>query len=295
MTATPPWPTTSVDDILTALEPEQTGPGRFRARNVHSGIDRTLGSQLLGLTVAVAERSRPGMTVQSLHAAFPRGGDASRPIDVSVETVQAGRSLATLQVSYRQDEREHCRAMVMLTRDEPDFLRHSAGLPDDLPGPDACEPFDCGLVPWETRTEGGEDAWRGIAGRPASIDVWTRRKEVSGDRALSRQLLAHAVEAFVVPVGTLSYPSEELLRRGGCGLSVVLSQTITFHGPFTLDGWVLLRAESVHAGRGRLHGRIQVFADGRLAASVSADGLLRAAAPPGALPGGVPVSNLRHR
>jgi acyl-CoA thioesterase-2 len=285
VTATPPWPTTSIDDILTALEPEQTGPGRFRARNVRAGIDRTLGSQLLGLTVAVAERSQPGMTVQSLHAAFPRGGDASRPIDVRVETVQAGRSLATVQVSYRQDEREHCRALVMLTRDEPDFLRHSARPPDELPGPDACEPFDCGLVPWETRTDGGQDAWRGAAGRPAAIDVWTRCKEVSGDGALSRQLLAHAVEAFVVPVGTLSHPPRELLRRGGCGLSVVLSQTITFHEPFTLDGWLLLRAESVHAGRGRLHGRIQVFSDGGLVASVSADGLLRAAAPPQSLAG----------
>uniref|UniRef100_A0AAU1M2F2 Thioesterase family protein n=1 Tax=Streptomyces sp. NBC_00148 TaxID=2903626 RepID=A0AAU1M2F2_9ACTN len=279
MTAVPPWPTTGFDDIRSALEAERTGPDRYRARNVESGIDRTLGSQLLALTVVLAERTHPESTVQSMHAVFHRSGDAARDIEATVESVRYGRTLSTVQVSYAQEEREHCRALVMLTRAEPDFLRHSAEAPAELPGPDACEPFDCGLMPWETRVAGGDAAWSGAAGRPAAVDVWARCKDAADDPALSRALLAFALEGLVVPVGTRPYPAAELERRGGAGQAVVLSQTITFHEPFVLDDWVLMRADNSHAGRGRLHTRIQVFSAGRLVASSSGDGLLRAARP----------------
>lgn len=279
VTAVPPWPATGFDDIRSALDADRTGPGRYRARNVKSDIDRTLGSQLLALTVVLAERSHPESTVQSMHAVFPRGGDAARDIEATVETVQSGRMLTTVAVTYAQQEREHCRALVMLTRAEPDFLRHSTEAPAGLPGPDACDPFACGLMPWETRVAGGDAAWAGAAGRPAAVDVWARCKDVAGDPALSRALLAFALEGLVVPVGTRPYPTAELERRGGAGQAVVLAQTITFHEPFVLDDWILIRADNSHAGRGRLHTRMQVFSAGGLVASSSGDGLMRAARP----------------
>ncbi|MYQ32223.1 thioesterase family protein [Streptomyces sp. SID4956] len=278
MTRTPYWPRIALDDMLDALRTQETGPGRLVARGLRTDHPSVLGSQLLGLTVATAERTLPGMRVQSLHTVFPRGGRAGEPIDVAVETVQSGRFLATLEVSFRQRGREHCRAVVMLTRDEPDFVRHGVVAHDDLPGPDACEAFDCPLVPWETRVEGGIGAWDRDASGPAAIDLWMRCKDLAnGDRGLSRSLLAHAVEAFVIPVGVRPYPQAELVRRGGSGLSVVLAQTVTFHEPFDLAEWLLLRVENVYAGRGRMHSRFQAFADGRLVASAGGDGLLRAA------------------
>ncbi|MDI2129860.1 acyl-CoA thioesterase [Yinghuangia seranimata] len=253
---------------------------RFRARNVLSPNRFTLGSQLLGQAVAAAERAFPGMAVQSMHAVFPRAGDVEAPIDISVETVHSGRALATAQVSFRQSGGEHARALVMLSRDEPDFLRHGATLPDDVAGPDACEPFDCPLVPWETRTEGGDAAWDSTVARPGPVDVWLRAKDAPGDPGASRALLAHASEAFVIPVALRGYPAAALERRGGRGVSVVLAQTVTFHEPFSLRDWILLRAESSYAGRGRMHGRFQAYGpDGRLVASITAEALMRPAHP----------------
>ncbi|MFJ6852364.1 hypothetical protein ACIQM3_17840 [Streptomyces sp. NPDC091271] len=123
----------------------------------------------------------------------------------------------------------------MLTRAEPDFLPHSAEVPAGLPGPGACEPFNYGLMPWETKVAGGDAAWSGAAGRPAAVDVWARCKDAAGDPALSRALLAFALEGLIVPVGTRPYPAVEPERRGGAGQAVVLSQTITFHEPFVMN------------------------------------------------------------
>lgn len=274
------WPAVALDDLLDAYATVTEGePGRFVVRNVRSTSPRTLGAQLLGQAVALAERTFPGMAVQSLHTVFHRGGDTGRPMDVRVETVQSGRVLATAQVTYSQQGREHCRMLLMLSRDEPDFLRHGTALPEELVGPDACEEFSCALVPWETRTEGGEAAWDQQSDRPGAVDVWMRCKDVPDGPSASRALLAHAFEGFVVPVAGRPYSAAELDRRGGCGVGVVLSQTMTFHEGFSLRDWVLLRAESVYAGHGRMHGRLQAYADGRLVASSSADALMRAAQP----------------
>lgn len=281
MTMTPYWPRVGLDDVLDTLRRDETEQaGRFVVRGLRSDHPSVLGSQLLGLAVSAAEHTLPGMRVQSLHTVFPRGGHAGEPIEVAVETVQSGRTLATAEVTFRQKGREHCRAVAMLTRDEPDFLRHGATPPDHVPGPDACEPFDCPLVPWETRVEGGITAWDREVSGPAAIDVWMRCKEIAGSGlGLSRSLLAHAMEAFVIPVAVRPYPLAELARRGGSGLSVVLAQTVTFHEPFDLAEWLLLRAENVYTGRGRMHSRLQAFADGGLVASAGGDGLLRAAGP----------------
>ncbi|WP_377267439.1 acyl-CoA thioesterase [Peterkaempfera sp. SMS 1(5)a] len=274
------WPAVDLDDLLdTRAAVTEATPGRFLVRNVRSTSPRTLGAQLIGQTVALAERSFPGMAVQSLHTVFHRGGDSGQPMEAQVETVQSGRVLATAQVTYHQQGREHCRALLMLSREEPDFLRHGTTLPDGVLGPDACEEFDCGLVPWETRTEGGSAAWDQEQARPATVDIWMRCKELPYDPSASRSLLAHACEGFVVPVATRPYPQAELDWRGGRGVTVLLSQTVTFHERFSLRDWVLLRSESVYAGHGRMHGRLQAYANGRLVASVSADALMRAASP----------------
>ena len=68
--------------------------------------------------------------------------------------------------------------------------------------------------------------------------------------------------------------------------TTVLTQTLAFHEPFTADEWLLLDQRSTYAGRGRSHGRAEVFdATGRLVASFTQDNMIRAmpstpAAPP---------------
>jgi acyl-CoA thioesterase-2 len=277
------WPGIDLADLMDCLDVAESAPGRFRARNIVSRIPTTLGSQVLAQTVTVAERTVPGMAVQSVQAVFPRGGVAAEPVTIDVEVVQSGRALATVAVTFRQDVareegREHSRSLVMLSRDEPDFLRHQRSLPEDVPGPDACDELPVAMLPWEVRTYGGADALApGLSG-PPRLDVWMRCTKVPDTPAVSRALLAYGTEGFLGPVALRPYPATEIAARGGKGTSVMLAQNVTFHEPFSMHEWLLLRCESVYAGRSRMHGRILVYGqDGRLVASVSADGLMRVA------------------
>lgn len=267
-------------DLLDVLELEEVATGRFLARNVTSTLPTTLGSQTLAQAVVAAERSVPHMAVQSLHGVFPRGGYADRAVDVEVEVVQSGRSLATAQVTFRQDGREHARVLTMLSVDEPDFLAHHAALPADVPGPEDCADLPCALLPWEVRTFGGADALALDLAGPPSLDVWMRCDKAPDLPMLSRALLAHGSEGFLGPVTLRPYPQAEIARRGGRGRSAMLAQTVTFHRPFSVHDWLLLRCESPFAGAGRMYSRIQMFTRaGELVASADAQGLMRAEGP----------------
>lgn len=272
------WPGIDLADLMDALDVAETAPGRFRARNIVSRIPTTLGSQVLAQTVAVAERTVPGFAVQSVQGVFPRGGIAAEPVSIDVEVVQSGRALATVSVGFRQEGREHARALVMLTRDEPDFLRHHRALPQGIPGPEECAELPVAMLPWDVRTYGGAEALApGLAGPPA-LDVWMRCTKVPDEASLSRSLLAYGTEGFLGPVALRPYTADAVAALGGKGTSVMLAQNVTFHEPFSIHEWLLMRCESVYAGRSRMHGRIHVYTeDGRLVASVSADGLMRVA------------------
>lgn len=272
------WPVVDLDDLLSVLDLGEVGPGRFRARNVTSTLPTTLGSQTLAQAVIAAERTVPEMAVQSLHGVFPRGGYADREVDVDVEVVQSGRALATVQVSFRQEGREHARILAMLSVDEPDFLSHTATLPDDVPGPEECADLPCALLPWEVRTVGGADAVALDLSASPSLDVWMRCAKAPDLPTIARALLAHGSEGFLGPVAMRPYPQSEIARRGGRGAAAMLTQTITFHRPFTLHDWLLLRCESPFAGSGRMYERIQIFTrTGELVASVDSQGLMRSA------------------
>ncbi|MFF0546445.1 acyl-CoA thioesterase [Nocardia thailandica] len=271
------WPVVDLADLLDALDLDEAGPGRFRARNVTSTLPTTLGSQTLAQAVIAAERTVPHMAVQSLHGVFPRGGYAERGVEVDVEVVQSGRALATAQVSFRQDGREHARVLAMLSVEEPDFLDHHAAPPADVPGPGDCAELPCALLPWEVRTPGGAAALAPDLAGPPSLDVWMRCDKAPDAPVYSRALLAHGSEGFLGPVALRPYPRAEIDARGGRGRSAMLAQTVTFHRPFSVHDWLLMRCESPFAGAGRMFGRIQIFTrTGELVASVDAQGLLRA-------------------
>ncbi|MVU78011.1 hypothetical protein GPX89_12225 [Nocardia sp. ET3-3] len=272
------WPVVDLADLLDVLDLTEVGSGRFRARNVTSTIATTLGSQTLAQAVVAAERTVPRMAVQSVHGVFPRGGDAAREVDVDVEVVQSGRALATVQVSFRQDDREHARVLTMLSAVEPDFLAHGTVPLDDVPGPEDCQELPCALLPWEVRTLGGADALALDLAAPPTLDIWMRCDKAPDQPGLARALLAHGSEGFLGPVALRPYPQDEITRRGGRGMSAMLAQTITFHRPFTLHDWLLLRCESPFAGNGRMFARIRIFTrTGEPVASVDAQGLMRSA------------------
>ncbi|MER7687250.1 acyl-CoA thioesterase domain-containing protein [Streptomyces sp. NPDC097610] len=268
----------TIDAFLDAIALKEVGTERFRAGNIDTGHFVVFGGQLLAQSIAAAQLTQEGKSVKTLHTVFARAGSPAKPMEIAVERLHTGRSLASCTVTISQGEQVCARSMVLLSADEPDLIRHDDRLTDARPLTAVSRrPQDNGG--WEVRVADGADIDDPLAVGPARLDVWTRFTDAPDDPATAQALLAYATDGFLI--GTAMRPH----RGVGQALAHktistgVLSHTITFHEPFSAADWLLLSHSSPYAGRGRSYGRADVFAqDGRLLASFVQDNMIRAMA-----------------
>ncbi len=263
--------------LRAVLDLEPVGEGRFRATSVDTGFGGVVfGGQLLAQTMVAGATVDPGKEVKSVHTVFARGASPDQPLDIEVESMHAGRALASATVTVRQGDRLCTRSLCLLSAVEPDLIRHAvdmppAGAPGDAPSRGGEGDF------WEVRVVGGVDIADPDAVGPAELLVWSRFPGSDETGVIGQALLAYATDGFLI--GTAMRPHR------GMGQSMshvsistsVLSHTLTFHEPVDAGAWHLLAHRSPYAGRGRSYGRADVFtADGRLVASFVQDDMIRA-------------------
>lgn len=266
----------TLDAFVAALSLEPAGPDRYRATNVDSGHGVVFGGQLLAQAVMAGLAGQEGKTVKTLHTVFARGASPEKPLEVTVERMHAGRSVASSTVTISQGDTLCTRSLVLLTADEPDLIRHA-----DAPRSDSTPEDVSGAV-------GGEGAWEiGVVGGvdisdpdlvgPPELDVWVRFAGAPDDPATDQALVAYSTDGFLI--GTAMRPhagvgqaqAHQTLSTG------VLSHTLTYHERCPASEWHLLQQRSPYAGRGRSYGVGEIFrADGQLAASFVQDAMIRA-------------------
>ncbi|GGM97892.1 acyl-CoA thioesterase [Streptomyces fuscichromogenes] len=266
----------TIEAFLDALDLKEVGTDRYTAGNIDTGHFVVFGGQLLAQSIAAARFAEQGKSVKTLHTVFARAGSPAEPMQISVERLHSGRSLASCTVTISQGEQVCTRSMVLLSADEPDFIRHGDRLTDAGP-PAAASRRREDNGEWEVRIVDGADIDDPLAVGPARLGVWTRFPNAPDDPATAQALLAYATDGFLI--GTAMRPhrgvGQSLAHRTIS--SGVLSHTITFHEPFSAADWLLLSHSSPYAGRGRSYGRADVFAeDGRLLASFVQDNMIRA-------------------
>lgn len=277
-----------LDSVLDALTLEPVGPNRYRGHNIQMGHAVVFGGQLMAQSIVAAQAGHEGKLVKTLHTVFARGGVNELPLDIEVDPVSNGRSIASTTVTISQEGRICTRSMVMLSADEPDVIRHATPSPDlalDPPAQsDGAAVAGSGPGEWEIRVVGDVDINDPDAVGPAELDVWTRFGGAPADAATGQALLGFATDGFLI--GTAMRPhkgvgqalAHKTLSTG------VLSHTITFHEPFPAGEWLLLRHYSPYAGHGRSYGRADVYGPGgQLVASYVQDNMIRAKAGSGPL------------
>jgi acyl-CoA thioesterase len=277
--------------LVEALQLEPTGDGRYLGTNVDVGHGVVFGGQLMAQALVAAHLAHPGeagdgttKTAETLHVVFARAARPDVPLDIVVDPMHAGRSLASSTVSISQDDRLCVRAVVLLSADEHDVMRHADAAPDGAAPPTH---GDGDGSSWEVVVVDDVDVSDPELVGPPDLDVWTRFSGAPDDPVIAQALLAFATDGFLI--GTAMRP------HAGIGQSQahvtlttgVLSHTLSFHEPAPVDGWLLLSHHSSYAGRGRTHGSAQVFDEGgALVASYVQDALVRSkgeGAPAGAL------------
>ena len=282
--------TTPHPEFPDAFALEELGPHRYRAGSIGDPEVRDVvyGGQLLAQMMLAAGRSLPGKEVKTIHTVFARGATLTKPIELDVEPMHDGRTMASATVSARQGDRLCARSLVLLHADEPDLIRHQVPMPE-APPPEQCpDASGRGLAApgSEVRIVGGVDTWDPDASvGPAELLVWLRLPGGPAELGpgLAPALLAYATDGFLI--GTAMRPhagygqhmAHQTVSTG------VVSHTLTLHEPVVAGRWMLLAHQSPYAGRGRSYGRADVFeASGALVASFVQDNLVRGTAPDGA-------------
>jgi len=265
----------SIDSLVRALTLESVGPDRYCGENAESGHAVVFGGQLLAQSIEAAMQGHDDKSVKTLHTVFARAASPERPVDITVEPVQAGRTFASSTVTISQGDRVCTRALVLLHADESDFIRHADLAPAAKP-PLEGDAVDGRPDGWQLQVVDGVDVSDPDAVGPPDLDVWTRFVGAPEDRTIDQALLAFATDGFLI--GTAMRPHAGV-GQAQAHVSVstgVISHTLTFHEPAAASEWMLMSHHSSYTGHGRCYGRADVFrADGVLAASFVQDGMIR--------------------
>jgi acyl-CoA thioesterase len=259
--------------VLRVLDLEPADGG-FVATNLDEGGGVVFGGQILAQTVVAAARTQPEKEVKSLHTIFARSARGDEGLQLDVEELHGGRAFGSVTVTVRQGDRICARSLVLLHAADPDLIRHQA----EAPKIEAAETLpERGQTPWwSIRYDPDVDISDPDAIGPATLDVWTRFPGAPDDPVTSQALLAYASDGFLIATAMRPHPGVGQSLAHRTISTTVLTQTISFHEPFSAADWLLLAHESPSAGRGRSYGRAHVFtADGRLVASYVQDNMVR--------------------
>lgn len=259
-------------------KPEHEGAEEEIRRNVVFG-GQILAQMIMAAHVDRSEDRTNTKEVKSIHAVFARAGDYTEPIAYEVERMHDGRTLGSDTVTFRQRDRVMSRGIILWSEDEPDLIRHTAHVSmPDVAGPDDPQnrpdgrvfPGALGLI------VDGIDTWSDDEPlRPPVQHVWTRFDHSFGP-VPDQAILSWATDGYLIGTAMLPHPGYNEGHAHRTISTGVIGHTLHFHDRFRADEWLLMSAESIWAGRGRTHGRCNIWAeDGRLVATYTQDNLVR--------------------
>ena len=265
----------TIEAFVDALTLEPVGDDRFRAHNLPSEHGVVFGGQLLAQSVMAGLAGQEGKTIKTIHTVFARGGRPDLPLEIVVDRMHSGRSVASSTVTISQDDQVVTRSLVLLNADEPDVIRHAdsprrGGSPDDV----AATARTMGA--WEIGIVGDVDLSDPELVGPPELDVWIRFSGAPDDPGIDQALVAYSTDGFLIGTAMRPHAGVGQAQAHRTLSTGVLSHTLTFHERCPASAWHLLEQRSSYAGHGRSYGRGDIFrADGQLAASFVQDAMIR--------------------
>ena len=282
---------TSLEEAVAALQLRSAGNDLFTAGSERGRFAQVFGGQLVAQALLAAAATAEGKQPQSLHATFVEAGDSARPLDVAVERVRDGRSMATRQISIRQGGRTVLAALASFRSggtgpelsDPPPQVPPPGELPllqdwiRELP-PEVQvrpEPWIEHPPPIEIRTAQPPSFLGGPAGR-GTRSHWMRLPAgVGDDPLLHAALLAYASDYFLLDMALRAHPERTtpLSMRG-----FSLDHALWLHRPVRFDRWHLhtQRLLALTGERGLVSGALH-DEDGHLVATAMQEVLVRPA------------------
>jgi acyl-CoA thioesterase-2 len=265
----------TLDGLLSSLALEPVGTDRYQAPNADTGHAVVFGGQLLAQSIVAGLAGNEGKRVKTIHTVFARGGSPDAPVEITVDRMHSGRAFASSTVSIHQGDRLCTRSLVLLSADEPDFIRHAEPAPEVAP-PEAAAPVEHGTDAWQIRIVGDVDINDPELVGPPELDAWVRFPGAPDDPATDQALLAFATDGFLIATAMRPHAGVGQSQAHVTLSTGVISHTLTFHEPCAAADWLLLSHRSTYAGHGRCYGKADVFtAGGAMVASFVQDAMIR--------------------
>lgn len=264
-------------DLLTLTEVGERRYRVFQPSEAAEGRDVVFSGQLLGQLIMASDRACDGTKdVRSIHTVFVRAGTYTKPIEVEVESMHAGRTWASDTVTATQDGRLLSRAIVLLNTVDDDLMRHDPDLPEGIVGFDDLESGrGQGFPGTEVRPVPGEPTVNGV---PVEM-AWLRFERQLSSPAANQAVLSWATCGNIIGLGMRPHRDTVRIQDSHRTLSTgVIAHTMHFTDRFDAADWLLMVTDAEKTGNGRVYGGGRVFtADGKLVATFQQDSMAKTA------------------
>jgi acyl-CoA thioesterase II len=262
-------------DLLELSEVAERHYEVFQPSESAEGRDVVFSGQLLGQMIMASDRAAGGAkNVRSIHTIFARAGTYTKPIELTVESMQAGRTWASDTVTATQDGRLLSRAIVLLNVVDDDLMRHDPALPAGVPGPEGLDSLPGQAFPGaELRPVPGEPTLDGV---PVEM-AWHRFERPLESPAANQAVLSWATCGNVIGLGMRPHRDSVSIGEAHRTLSTgVIGHTVHFTDLFDVSQWLLMVTEATKAGSGRIYGGGRVFTqEGSLVAAFHQDSMAK--------------------
>jgi acyl-CoA thioesterase-2 len=269
-----------MSDLPDLLQLTEIGEGRFHVTQPSEsaeGRDVVFSGQLLAQMIMASDHAAGGAKdARSVHAVFARAGTYTKPIELEVESLLAGRTWASDTVTARQAGKLLSRATILLNVVDEDLMRHEPQMPS-VPGPVQVEVASGQAFPGaELRPVPGQHEEGGV---PVEM-AWHRFERPLASEAANQAVLVWATCGNIIGLAMRPHRDRVRIEDAHAAVSTgVIAHTVHFVDRFDVSQWLLIRHEATKAATGRVYGEGRVFTeDGTLVAAFHQDSMARAPA-----------------
>ncbi len=268
----------TLGELIDLFDVELDNEGGVTADTGRAGEDDRQvveGTQVLAQAIVAVAKRLPGKSIRSVHAVFSRAVFVGAPVELDLDIVHEGRSVATAVVAASQNGKR-CITMTVLT-DVPseDVIAHH------LPMPEVAAPADAHLATMpmtgrELRLVDVVDVNSPDEVGPPELFAWLHYDPIPTRDDLAKALIAYFTGHLAISTTMRAHQGIGTSQAHLTVSTAPMTVTVSFHEPVRWDGWLLYSHESTQVGAGMSYVRGAVHTEaGELIASFTQEGLIR--------------------
>jgi acyl-CoA thioesterase len=268
-----------VQGLLDLFDVTPDGQDRFIAQTGPAGEDERQvveGTQVLAQAIVAAAKKFPDKSVRSAHAVFARAVMvAAGPVELEIDVVAEGRSTATAVIAAKQNGKRCITVTVLADVPTADVIRHQLSRPD-VAAPADANVAEMPMAGRELRLVDVVDVNSPDEVGPPELYAWLHYDPIPSRDDLAKALIAYFTGHLGISTTMRAHAGIGTAQSHLTVSTAPMTVSVSFHEPFSWDGWLLYSHESTQVGAGMSYVRGAVHTEsGELIASFAQDALIR--------------------